>query len=221
MNNYPALTQITSEMTMYLEAVEKQAEERRLFQFLNGLDKEYRTLRSNILLMSPLPSVDTAVSIVLQEEAQANNTSGVKVQEMTALLSKGELEEEKCKHCGRRNHKHDECWEVIGYPIGHPRNRRPGRGIINKNSSGNFRLQNGYQAPTRFQGNFNKQFNGNNKGFKRNASAARTGDSDLTSAIEAATRQLESLLKKVPENSGMHMKCDSDEELECNFAGLY
>ncbi|XP_074267149.1 uncharacterized protein LOC141590457 [Silene latifolia] len=69
MNNYPKITKMTSEITTYVQAVNKQTEERRLSLFLNGLDKDYKVLRSNILLMSPLPPVDTTFSILLQEEA--------------------------------------------------------------------------------------------------------------------------------------------------------
>ena len=48
----------------------KLIERQQLMQFLMGLNDSYRGVRSNILMMNPLPSVSQASSIVLQEEQQ-------------------------------------------------------------------------------------------------------------------------------------------------------
>ncbi|GAV62904.1 LOW QUALITY PROTEIN: UBN2_3 domain-containing protein, partial [Cephalotus follicularis] len=42
----------------------------RLLQFLMGLNDSYTAIRSQILLMNPLPTVNKAYSLVLQEERQ-------------------------------------------------------------------------------------------------------------------------------------------------------
>ncbi|KAK9706955.1 hypothetical protein RND81_07G163400 [Saponaria officinalis] len=105
MSSLPAINKITTEMAEYLKAVATQVEEMKLFQFLNGLDKSYGILRSNILLMDPLPSVEHTVSLMLQEEMQTNNVGGSRQSENSTLMSKGEAEREKCTHCGRDNHR--------------------------------------------------------------------------------------------------------------------
>lgn len=45
-------------------------ERRRLMQFLMGLSDAYSTVRSQILLMDPLPPVNRAYSMLLQDESQ-------------------------------------------------------------------------------------------------------------------------------------------------------
>ncbi|KAI4318109.1 hypothetical protein L6164_025917 [Bauhinia variegata] len=46
-----------------------------MIQFLTGLNDAYNTVRSNILMMSPLPNVHQAHSLVIQEETQRQMTS--------------------------------------------------------------------------------------------------------------------------------------------------
>ncbi|KAK9673127.1 hypothetical protein RND81_12G148200 [Saponaria officinalis] len=165
----PSITKVTTNIAEYLKAVEAQAEERKLFQFLNGLDKDYGVLRSNILMMDPLPSVEHTVSLMLQEEMQANNLGNTNLQESLALLSKREFEREKCVHCGRDNHKSELCWEIKGYPVGHPKQRK-----INYKPGfrcGGFRQQRTFQTNPRQQN------------FKRTAANVRADQPDLSAAI--------------------------------------
>ncbi|XP_075076494.1 uncharacterized protein LOC142163140 [Nicotiana tabacum] len=51
-----------------------QIEEDRLMQFLMGLNDVYNAVRSNILMISPLPNVRQAYSFVIQEEMQRQMT---------------------------------------------------------------------------------------------------------------------------------------------------
>ncbi|XP_074337701.1 uncharacterized protein LOC141714057 [Apium graveolens] len=48
----------------------EQKEEDRMMQFLMGLSKTYNVVRSNILMMSPLPNIHQAYSLVFQDETQ-------------------------------------------------------------------------------------------------------------------------------------------------------
>lgn len=45
-------------------------EDNRLFQFLMGLNETYMGVRSNLLMMQPLPSLDSAYNILLNDEKQ-------------------------------------------------------------------------------------------------------------------------------------------------------
>ncbi|XP_074306490.1 uncharacterized protein LOC141641742 [Silene latifolia] len=62
-------TQMTPEVNAWLDAQLKEQEERKLFQFLNGLHPSYTTMRTNVLMMSPLPTVEEAAAIFQHEEA--------------------------------------------------------------------------------------------------------------------------------------------------------
>ncbi|KAL2892790.1 Retrovirus-related Pol polyprotein from transposon TNT 1-94 [Bienertia sinuspersici] len=50
LNDYPVITQMTPEVRAYVGAIKKQQEEQHLFQSLNGLDDEYSSQRSQLLM---------------------------------------------------------------------------------------------------------------------------------------------------------------------------
>lgn len=50
--------------------MEKSIEDERLIQFLMGLNDNYGQARGTILLMNPLPTINQAYSLVLQDESQ-------------------------------------------------------------------------------------------------------------------------------------------------------
>jgi len=128
MNDLPKFTTVNEEITNFLHALTKQHEEQKLFQFLNGLDELYAAQRSQILLMSPLPSVESVCSMLQQEELQKQVLEDVHpLLESSALLSKNvdvQHGEMKCSVCGNKGHTKEKCWQVIGYPSWHPRSRK-------------------------------------------------------------------------------------------------
>ncbi|KAH9608491.1 hypothetical protein KSS87_016289 [Heliosperma pusillum] len=241
LNDYPVITVITEEISAFLDVMQRQKEEARLFQFLNGLDSEFNTQRSAILLMSPLPTVDTAMSIMVQEEAQQQNIQpNVRYEpEVSALMVKGEQSESACKHCGFNNHTTERCW----YAPGNQRARRGG--FTSGRSQGSFRGNRGaYRGrgrntyTTGYGGSYNSTSGGSqnhnsyiggsqNSGYtggfnKRVANNVQSepSNAELAAALAATNQQLENLMKYVPgPKSGVKYGNDTDEEIDCNYAG--
>ncbi|PWA95867.1 hypothetical protein CTI12_AA044930 [Artemisia annua] len=118
MNELPRIVNITPEIAVFLGALNTQKEEQRLFQFLNGLDEHYSSQRSQLLMNSPLPTVETACALLQQEESQRGVFGNQLNVESTALYSKGEVKE-KCNICGYKWHPPENCWEKVGYPTWH------------------------------------------------------------------------------------------------------
>lgn len=95
------LSDSSDDVKKFMEAFEKQKEEKRLFQFLNGLDESYGALRSQILMITPLPTVDFACSSLQQEESQCNILNPMKrVMETFAMFSRGGYENLIFNACG-------------------------------------------------------------------------------------------------------------------------
>ncbi|KAL2902329.1 Mediator of RNA polymerase II transcription subunit 17, partial [Bienertia sinuspersici] len=126
MSNLPPITVMTPEVQAFVNALNKQREEERLFQFLNGLDDDYGSERSHILMFSPLPSVEEACARFVQEEAQRELLKEDKSEiETGAMMGK---KVEGCAVCGLKGHTKEKCWKVIGYPRWHPKHKRMQKG---------------------------------------------------------------------------------------------
>ncbi|PWA94897.1 hypothetical protein CTI12_AA031390 [Artemisia annua] len=116
MNELPRIVNITPKIVVFLNALNTQKEDQSLFQFLNGLDDQFSHQRSQLLLSSPLPSVETACALLQQEESQRGVFElGQLSVESTALYSKGEVKE-KYTIRGYKWHPPEKCWEKVGYP---------------------------------------------------------------------------------------------------------
>ncbi|XP_057550592.1 uncharacterized protein LOC130828647 [Amaranthus tricolor] len=70
LNVWPILSVVSEQMQGFLDVLNKQKDEQKLFQFLTGLNETYNTQRSHILMMTPLPSVEMVCSMIQQEESQ-------------------------------------------------------------------------------------------------------------------------------------------------------
>ncbi|XP_073047644.1 uncharacterized protein [Primulina eburnea] len=103
-------------------------QQQRLIQFLMGLDDSYGSVRSQILLMHPLPSVSHAYSLVCQEEAHRNVLVFQPIAEAPTNVfyssSSKYSDTIKCDHCSIVGHTKSNCFRLIGYPPGHKLHRK-------------------------------------------------------------------------------------------------
>ncbi|XP_076904998.1 uncharacterized protein LOC143560607 [Bidens hawaiensis] len=106
----------------------KREEDQRLIQFLVGLNPNYDMIRSNILMMQPLPSIDRAYGILIQDEKQRviHTTTTDFIASSTSMhvntggpVSGGNGENRRtlvCTHCKRNGHSVNKCYKLIGFP---------------------------------------------------------------------------------------------------------
>ena len=91
------------------------------YQFLMGLnDEAYSTIRSQILALDPLSTLDRIFNMTQQEDShkklmitrdtQTESSMAFTMREQTHVYEKGT-----CKICGRYGHEESVCYEVIGY----------------------------------------------------------------------------------------------------------
>ncbi|KAK3021290.1 hypothetical protein RJ639_047281 [Escallonia herrerae] len=99
-----------------MKAHDEQREEDRLMQFLMGLHDTHNIVRTNILMMSPLPNVRQAYSLVIQEETQRQMTpeSTENFSIATAIQRRGnnfsnKSKDKHCEHCNREDHTIESC----------------------------------------------------------------------------------------------------------------
>ncbi|XP_019239864.1 PREDICTED: uncharacterized protein LOC109219851 [Nicotiana attenuata] len=67
---FTKLKRLWDELDALNAKLTKSLEDQRLIQFLMGLNDTYAQARGNILMMNPLPSMDVAYSLLLQDENQ-------------------------------------------------------------------------------------------------------------------------------------------------------
>ena len=93
-------------------------------KFLMGVNDMFSQVRTQILLMDPLPSVNKAHSLLIQEEMQRSVTNSVRV-ESTVLATKSSGNNPKgkerplCTHGGKLGHIVYKCYKLHGFPPGY------------------------------------------------------------------------------------------------------
>lgn len=90
MGELPIITEVTQEIRELLKTLSKQREEQKLFQFLNRLDEIYNPQRSQLLMLHPLPSVESSCSMLQQEESQREVLNFTLSSEPSALYNKSD-----------------------------------------------------------------------------------------------------------------------------------
>lgn len=140
--------------------------------------------------MNPLPSVESACSLLQQEKSQRDALSGQTV-ESTALYSRGNVNvKDKCSFCGQKWHPPEKCWEKVGYPTWHYK----------------YKFQNQSKQ---------QQFKPKGKdthGHKKIAATAEGGNVVFTS------QQFEQLMKSISQFDHEGKGGDTDEDIDLTFA---
>ncbi|XP_074265248.1 uncharacterized protein LOC141587673 [Silene latifolia] len=211
MNDWPPLSEMTPEIGAFLNAQHKEQEERKLFQFLNGLNPSYNTMRSNVLMMNLLPTAEEAAAIFQQEEAQRINYK--------TSTSPPPDTRPQCPACKKKGHVREKCWRVVGYLAGHPMTKY----FPAKPEAANFQSTHEH-AGTGFKGHKVGTSKGKfqkypNKG--RMAANAMTGEGSagMAGAITLTTEQFEQLMSN-QQGKGMSTYPETKDEIETNFAGM-
>ena len=128
LNNYIKIPQCTRgkcECDIGSKVV-KLMEEEHAHQFVMGLDDEtYSTIRSQILVLDPLPPLDKIFNIIQQGENHKRLMLGRDNRAETAVAfaareKSNAAERGPCKHCGCYGHEESGCFEIIGYPPAPP-----------------------------------------------------------------------------------------------------
>ncbi|XP_019241987.1 PREDICTED: uncharacterized protein LOC109222031 [Nicotiana attenuata] len=113
------------ESKSYFEHFEYQ----RLLQFLMGLNETYSQPRSQILMMSPVPTVNKAYSMIVSEESQralGKFSQSIDIGNGTTLFTNKGMNSANnykprrgnlfCGYCNYKEHTRDTCFKLHGYP---------------------------------------------------------------------------------------------------------
>ena len=114
-----------------------------MMKFLMGVNESFSQVRSQVLLMDPIPSLSKVYSLMIQEETQRSipNALVVKV-DSTILVAKVSTDQVNhvtnlvnssgkgkdrpiCTHCGKTHHTVDKCYKLHGFPLGFKFKNKP------------------------------------------------------------------------------------------------
>lgn len=108
-----------------------------LSQFLMGLNDVFTSIRGQILLMKPLPTLSQAYFMLLQEENQRSSHNSQHLLETTAMNVKVQSNKSKqnfpkksdnsevCDYCHNSGHIREKCFFLHGYPDWHRLHGKP------------------------------------------------------------------------------------------------
>ena len=109
-------------LTADLDEIKRREEQDGIFTFLSKLDSSYEGVRSQILLMGELPSVDEVVGMVEREETRriVMGTQLPDNPEAKAFITRSNPRPERrgdqtltrCDYCKKEGHKREECWSL-------------------------------------------------------------------------------------------------------------
>ncbi|XP_019224191.1 PREDICTED: uncharacterized protein LOC109205890 [Nicotiana attenuata] len=186
------------------ESMHKAEQDRRLIQFLMGLNETYTVVRGSILMMNPLPSIAQAFSLLIQEERQreinpsihlaleslALNANTIRPRTFRTNYSPNNNHNNRnrpfCDYCKRPGHTKEKCYKLHGYPqnFGHNQNLNTGQSNFNQNAR---------QNPNYY---YNSNNNNSNRFSKENEKYASHDNAQNVSLTQEGYSQLVSLLQQ-------------------------
>ncbi|KAL0402463.1 UNVERIFIED_CONTAM: hypothetical protein Slati_4276200 [Sesamum latifolium] len=134
------------------KAKTEEIKENQLMQFLMGLSEPYDSIRSQILVLDPLPSVNKAYSMVLRVERQrrvnpeyadVGDNNAMSTRNMEYKFNTGQKTFQKrrnildkkhmiCEHCTKPGHNKETCFKLHGVPEWYrDLNEQKKRGMVN------------------------------------------------------------------------------------------
>ncbi|XP_010313856.1 uncharacterized protein [Solanum lycopersicum] len=121
----------------------------KLFQFLMDLNDSYNQARSQILLMSPMPSVNHAYGMIMSDEGQRSIAANTEILNPNHAASGSNIDmamftrngtnrykrnyNEQCEFCKMKGHTKEVCYKLVGYPSDYNKFRKKG---VQTNSNG-------------------------------------------------------------------------------------
>lgn len=133
--NCGAISKCTCEI---FKKIQDMHETERVYQFLMGLNETCTNIRSQILVMDPLPNVSKVYAIINQEEKQRLlHLPSINTSENVAMAANKSFQNgghgsnrphgtnqstvrgkgrPKCDYCGEFGHYKEKCYELVGYP---------------------------------------------------------------------------------------------------------
>ncbi|XP_073136145.1 uncharacterized protein [Henckelia pumila] len=112
-------------------------QQHKLLQFLMGLNDSFAHVRSQILLMDPLPTVGQAYALISQEESHRSlmvppsSLSDLGTSAFYSAQNKPEVRKKEplyCVYCNWPGHTKATCFKLVGYPPGHRFYKGSGKG---------------------------------------------------------------------------------------------
>ncbi|XP_040950991.1 uncharacterized protein [Gossypium hirsutum] len=107
-----------------------------VIRFLKGLYDRFAAVRSQIMLIDPLPTINKAFSLVIQQERHLLAASSSQLFVSNTLRQhpssrksqpKSASDSRQCTFCGKSRHTVDTCYEKHGYPPGYKSRGRTSR----------------------------------------------------------------------------------------------
>ncbi|XP_016707817.1 uncharacterized protein [Gossypium hirsutum] len=107
-----------------------------VIRFLKGLHDRFAAVRSQIMLIDPLPTINKAFSLVIQQERHLPAAGSSQLFVSNTLRQhpssrksqpKSVSDSRQCTFCGKSRHTVDTCYEKHGYPPGYKSRGRTSR----------------------------------------------------------------------------------------------